>query len=343
MALLWFDGLNDSDASAKYDGNPSLSSVSNPRTGASGSTSTGKIVGSNSFSETLTFGSTTCIAGFGFRYESASATQQEVFSLMEGTTVHLKLTIEGTPTGIFKLYNGSGTLLATGATAIATGTGVGNWYFVELKAKVDSSTGLYELRINDAAEFSGSSANTRNGGTGIINKTRWGKTVSAGTFSFDDIYVLDDTGVEMNDFLGTATRVDTLFVTGAGDSAAWTPSAGANYACVDDVSSHNSDTDYVSAASTGLKDSYNVTDLSVTPAAIKAAYSFAYVRRDDAGVAKVKVKLRSSSVVSTESEQALTTAYAFYKSTMSTTDPNGSAAWSKAAVDALQVEIERTT
>ena len=65
------------------------------------------------------------------------------------------------------------------------------------------------------------------------------------TWDVDDLYVLDGTASTPanNDFLGDV-RVEGLDPNAAGSNAAWTPSAGANYACVNETPPTD-DTSYV--------------------------------------------------------------------------------------------------
>lgn len=344
MALLWFDGFNSGNSTEIVMSYDATSSTCNA--GTSGARSGGGHVTPNGSSQylkkTVTFSSTTAIVGIGVcnNLNATTASDREFLRIMEGTTTHLSLWIKGYPSYCIELRHGSGSVIATGTTPWPVGNTAADYRYVELKATI-SDSGTYEVRIEGVTEFSGS-ADTRNGGTGQPDLIHLTCSVSSYNLNLDDFYICDTSGADMNDFLGPGVRIDSLYANAAGDSAAWTPSAGANYTCVDETGANNGDTDYVSAASSALIDSYNCVDLSVTPSAIKAARAVVIARKDDVGTNTLKAKVRSGSTVSSETGKNLTTSYAAYNYSIVTTDPNTSAAWTKSGIDAVKIEIERT-
>ncbi len=71
---------------------------------------------------------------------------------------------------------------------------------------------------------------------------------------FDDFYRGNDQGSVNNNFLGDI-RIDVINPNGAGNYTDLTPSAGANYECVDETLLDSSD--YVEGANVAEKDSYS--------------------------------------------------------------------------------------
>jgi len=71
----------------------------------------------------------------------------------------------------------------------------------------------------------------------------------------------DDIVLDSADWIGN-TAIGGLAITGAGASAQWTPSAGDNYACVDEIPYN--DTDYNNTNTTNNKDTYALASF-VTP------------------------------------------------------------------------------
>ncbi len=132
------------------------------------------------------------------------------------------------------------------------------WYYIECKVKGGTSDGLFELRINEVVRYSGGPFdNVPTGGTNGINCV----DIVNGNYSFghvDDIYILNTSGSENNDFLGDI-RVDAIRPNGAGNYTQFIPSAGNNYECIDE--SQFDDSDYVEEQTLGDKDSYSYADV----------------------------------------------------------------------------------
>jgi hypothetical protein len=95
-------------------------------------------------------------------------------------------------------------VLKRGATTIATGPtelDFGVWYYVELQVTArDGTDGVYELRIDEVTEFSGSMVNLANTATDGVDVISF-SSASTNTL-WDDIYILDDQGGQNDDFLG---------------------------------------------------------------------------------------------------------------------------------------------
>ncbi len=133
---------------------------------------------------------------------------------------------------------------------------LGRWYYMEIKYKIHSSTGIAQFRLDEQLlmDFVGDTYYT------------YSTDVSYGQFQFydfynvgsewtqiDDLYFADTEGTENNDFLGDI-RIDTIHPNGAGNYSQLTPSAGNNYECIDETGYSSSD--YVEGANAGEKDSY---------------------------------------------------------------------------------------
>jgi hypothetical protein len=337
--LLFFCGFNANHLLDYDTGSGSAATAINPRSGNYACRMSSSIQYIN---KSLDFGSDSFVVGFGVRLATDSANARTVFRVYSGATVQLYLQISGSGSGnVMNLYRGDGTLLATGTTSFPVGTAVTDWRFVELKATIADAGGAYELRIDDLVEYSATAADTLNSGSATPTAIRLMTSVSVAT-EFDDLYVLDSTGVELNEPLTSAVRVLVLDAAAAGDFAQWTPLTSTNVSNVDETGTHDGDTTYNSAASTGLKDSFNCADLAFTPAAIKAVKGTVIARKDDVGSNSLQVRLRSNGVPTTEADHVLTTAYAAYSTQIAIANPDGGGAWTKGAVDALQIEYERT-
>lgn len=223
-------------------------------------------------------------------------------------------------------------------TTIATGTRVmpvGQWFHVEMKVFMHSSTGTVEVRINGITDINATGLNTMATGNNTVNRISWGITGQAGgNFNIDDIVVWDTSGSINTDFLGDC-RIQTLFPTGAGTTTNFTPSTGSNWQNVDD-NPYNDDTDYNSTATTSNKDTFATGDLSSTSGAVKAVQSIIRFRKDDAGSHAIRRVIRSSSTDYEGADVSVSNSYVWNREIIEA-DPATSAAWLISAVNAAEI------
>jgi hypothetical protein len=138
------------------------------------------------------------------------------------------------------------------------------------------------------------------------------------------------------------TRIWDTLPTGAGGTTEWTPSAGANWQCVDEQPS-NGDTDYVSAASAPLTDTYSCPAAATAGSIIYAVAVHATARKDDAGTNEVDGVLRSAGAnYAHGSPKPITASYARYR-WLWEADPATGLSWTVAGANAAQPGIRRTT
>jgi hypothetical protein len=337
MALLFMDGFDQYAAAADLDRRWS------DRSGALYDSSGGRFAGSgvayfntnsgNHLRKVLAAGVSTVIVGFAYRTSGNNAQYPSLLSLREGGTDHLILD-HNKNTYNLAVYRGA-TLLATASSPMALSA----WHHIEIKATIHDTNGAVEVRLNGVTVINVTNVDTRNGGaSGLINGVVLGVVggwVAVG--NYDDVYILDTSGSTNNDFLGDC-RIHTLVPSGAGSSTQLTPSAGANWQCVDETAM-NADTDFVSSATAGHVDLYAMGDLPTTPAAVRAVVVSAVVRKTDAGDRSMKAKLKSGATTATSSTKTLSTTYQI-DDTIHEVDPNTLGAWNKAAVDAIEAGVE---
>lgn len=285
----------------------------------------------------------TMIAGFGFKLGSqVTDSASGLCSFREGSTAHVSLGINtsrqltvwrGNPIG--------GTLLATSATALSKS----QWYVIEVEATVDDTTGSFRVWV-DGVEDTGLafSGDTKNGGTGVVDGFTLGglgNSASVGSTEkyFDDLYLADTSGTGVIARLGTAMSVQTLTVNAAGDEADFTPSAGSNFQCVDDVSPDD-DTTYVQSGTAGHQDLYNVTGLTGSPGSVAAVQVSVYAKKTDVGARSVKPLVKSNGTIGTGDAQSLTTSGYSGVVAVFQTDPDTAADWAVGDIASLQIGME---
>lgn len=337
MSLLYIDGfdLQDDTGWVRMQSSGPNYDTSNTRYGYGACMSL-----TNNMWQAKTFTpSSKVVVGLAVDHSTVTTTNQNFLELYgdSNATQHLCL----------RRTNGANTLqLYRGGTVIATSTGdvfVGTWQYIEISATIADSGGRVIVRVNGdvVIDFTG---DTKNGGTAASIDTvrlRCGFNSGTPTIRVDDLYVLDGVdsglaGMPNNDFLGDR-RVVTLRPNGAGSSTQFAPSAGANWQCVDEAPP--SATDYVASATTGQRDTYALEDLPAGVTVINALQNTVYALKSDAGSASLKPALKSGATVAYDPTVGLSASMTRY-STVRQADPATSAAWSAAAVNALEAGAE---
>lgn len=277
------------------------------------------------------------IVGGAFNVASTPGSGAILFQVREGTTVHLSLEYDGSDHLVLK-RGAAGTTLATGTTAVQTG----GYVCIELQFTIHDTTGSYELQIDGVTEFSGSGADTRNGGAGTWDRINYVGAVT--NTRLDDLYVCDDSGsAPLNTFLGPV-KIETLLAqAGNGSNTGLTPSTGSDHgALVDDtLNSPDGDTTYNESASVGDKDTYNMSDMSLT-GTVLAVVTVLYARKTDAAVRTVCPVIRHSGTDYDGSNIQPTTAYTWLEQVYGQ-NPGTSAAWASVAeVNAVEIGMKVT-
>lgn len=222
----------------------------------------------------------------------------------------------------------------------------GLWHHVELEMVINNSTGSAKLWIDGELQYNLSSIDTSDGATNISTFTRVrissGYDANASQFVWlDDIIVWDDSGTEFTGALPNKIhRINTLRPSGAGASAAFTPSAGSNFQNVDEQVA-NEDTDYNEQATTSSIDSFAFDDMSWTVDEIFGINIKSRAKFDTTG-ANFRNKMRISGTYYNGATVALTAAYAMYETIFNNDPSNTANNLTKAVIDAAEFGYERT-
>lgn len=227
-------------------------------------------------------------------------------------------------------------VLATSSVLIPV---VNVWHHIQAKIVVNNATGTVDLRLDGSpsANFSSGSINTRNGTANafanIINIT----STSPSLDGVDDFYAFNDQGAAPITWQGDVRAVQQVPTT---DSAiTWTRNTGPNNCLTVDDLRQDGDTTYVATNVVNNVDTYGLAALATTPSTVVAVVPRYIARMDDAGPHTVTAQLTSGGTTVTLSNYNTTSSYA-YQQAVYAQDPNTSAAWSAAAVNALLLSIK---
>jgi hypothetical protein len=343
MALLFIDSFDHyatADLNQKYTNVHSVHTIgAYGRFSTNGLRSSGSNVTPTALSRSIT-GTDVVFAGFALKYTNvADSSGESILSFNEDTTIHVDLRIK--PNGTLS-FTRNGTAIGTGTYAVSTGV----YNYIEAKVVIaDSPNGSVQLRVNGTTVISDSSLDTKNGGTGNINRVLLGfntnLTVGTNTVDFDDYYISDDAGsAPYNTFLGDC-RVEVLLPTGAGTTTDWSrggSDSGSNYGQVDETST-NSDTDYITTDVANEIDTYAMGNLATTGGTIYGVQTVLVARKDDAGSRSIAPVLRPASTDRVGTTVSLGDNYSV-NTEMFSLNPEDSAAWEIADVNGTEFGVK---
>lgn len=224
-------------------------------------------------------------------------------------------------------------------SASSSGLQIGVWSYLEVRMKCDGSVGTCTIRINGIEVLAATGLDTLFVSNVLTRFALAGKANDVGQYYVDDVVVMDINGAVNNDFLGDVT-VSAIYPNGAGSNTGWTPSAGANFECVDEAVV-NDDTDYNVTDAIDAKDTYAMGNCPVG-ADIRAVQLVAAVRKGTEGPGRVKLVTRSDGTDYDGAEQGIgSSSYAFLRE-IQETDPATDAAWLEAGFNAAEFGIKKT-
>lgn len=155
----------------------------------------------------------------------------------------------------------------------------------------------------------------------------------------DDIFIDQATAGEAANLPVPSSRFHPIWPNGAGSNTVWTPNSGLNYQAVDEHGANDGDTTYVATSSNGVKDSYNVTDVSAYPPGhdIKSVIVLPVAKASEVGPSiKAIVKTAAGELAGTA--QALSTAYVVRPHRFTSRPGGGS--WVASDITSLEIGVE---
>lgn len=263
---------------------------------------------------------------FQFHYYTPRDAGTEFFR-MSDSGVGLQLELRDVSGHALQLTR-NGTALAT----LAAGSLVGNtWYEFKIKFKI-ANTGGYCVVYQNGTEVINFSGDTQNTANARVNEiTILQSNVLPGIQSrFANIFCYSDVA----SFPQGELRYKRKLPSGAGTTTNFTPSTGSNYQCVDET--NPSTTDYVESTTPGNIDLYTIGNSLPSTDNVAFVIRETWALKTDAGARTLRQVTRSGGTNYESGNHTLTGTHAGYQ-TLYATDPNTSAAWTAANVNALEI------
>lgn len=286
---------------------------------------------------------TTLISGIAFAFNDRQRVVGSFLRFQEGSTVHVAVGFD--ESGYITAWRGDTTTLLVSTNKRALfGLGDKRWYYLEVQVTVSDTVGSISIWVDGQLISTTTNIDTRNGGTGIIDRvsvgfTASGQTVRTQTY-IDDFYCLDTTGTLNNSRLG-GVCCGTLTPT-ADSSVSWTPNAGTNNWSRVELADAGL---YVTSSTAGQRDLYVVTDYPDPPynINIKAVEVVAFALSDTNTADTMKLIIKpASTVYSTSTFPVNSSTYGSWRVfNVWELNPETSAAWTRSEVNALTLGIEK--
>lgn len=228
---------------------------------------------------------------------------------------------------LIEAYRGS-TLVDTGSASVT----VGSTYLIEVRVKIHDSTGRIQVKVDGISDidFTG---DTKPGADTQFNRIRLGAPTGLihGIAYFDNLIMDDAT------WIGD-TKIQKILPTGAGNSTGWTPSAGNNWACVDERPP--SDVDYVSINANDITDTYTAANMAGSIGSVKCVQIQSRTESEGAPTpTNLKLVVRSGAADYLSGNKAVPVIPKGLHNLWET-NPADSLAWEEADVNAMEIGIK---
>jgi hypothetical protein len=260
-----------------------------------------------------------------FRYRGSSAQYASSMCYFFNGTTQLARLRRNPSSGFLEIRRGTGygTVLATGAIAVNVGTPV----LIEVHYKPHNTEGVFQVKVGGILDidFTG---DTTDGATAIDAIRLGGDSGYYSSCWFDNV-VIDNAAWPGN------TKIQAIKPTGAGNSTQWTPSAGGNYQCVDEVPP--SESDFVSTNTIGHLDLYAAGDLVGTIGSVKCVQVQALAKAEGSpSPHNLQLAVRTNGADYFSDDKAVPSS-STQLSSLWEANPATSAPWQEAEVNAMEI------
>lgn len=352
MSILWADipsgsqGLYGSDHSLMLDGLYAevAMTLGDDPDGTIGAN--GRVLrswgGTNTYLRRVLGGAFTTV-GMGFRQWlfglPTTSARAPNYQLVNGSNT-VVATLQVNTDGTLRLYKGShfyGTLLAQTAAPVIVANA---WQHIEWWHTVDPVNGRSEVRIDGASAVIDFSGNTDLDGM-TLNQFRIYSTGDPTGFALKDIFAANGEGTENNDFVGPC---GVYWLPPEADiSSGWSRTTGAtDYEILDTTPPNDANYIYAGQGPIPAPAIVGCASLPDDIVGVRAVLPIMRARKSDGGDATVQMSLLSGADSDPGGVRAISTAFTYWFD-VSETDPSTLAPWTPAAVNAVQLQFNRTT
>ena len=263
-----------------------------------------------------------------FRYRGSSAQYASSMCYFFNGTTQLARLRRNPSSGFLEIRRGTGygTVLATGAIAVNVGTPV----LIEVHYKPHNTEGVFQVKVGGILDidFTG---DTTDGATAIDAIRLGGDSGYYSSCWFDNV-VIDNAAWPGN------TKIQAIKPTGAGNSTQWTPSAGGNYQCVDEVPP--SESDFVSTNTIGHLDLYAAGDLVGTIGSVKCVQLQALAKAEGSpSPHNLQLAVRTNGADYFSGDKAVPSS-STQLSNLWEANPATAAPWQEAEVNAMEIGVK---
>lgn len=274
-------------------------------------------------------------AAMSFQAATRTGASYGYFSFGSGTSDYLM--VQGSAGRLLSAYYTSANLLATAASP-AIVVGEGNWYVIEVWAKRGAVSGRIVVKVDGVTviDFTG------NTGTADFAHFRFHGQASDSIW-IDDVAINDTTGGVDDSWPGDGRII--ALRPNADSSVQWDGSDGNqvnNYALVDDPSTHDSDSTYVTTTVADEVDLYDVEASGLSGKTISRVWAEGIAKAtlgDGSGKFRLGIKTGGTEYWDDADQQLFSTYYP-YRTEEHTVNPSDSNPWDSTDLDAIQVGIK---
>lgn len=205
------------------------------------------------------------------------------------------------------------------------------WFYLEVRILIANAGGRCVAYL-DGQEIINFTGDTQPGATDQISWLRLNSSMAFRNMHIDDITV--DTAAFPGDI-----RYDGLFPNADAGPNQWNPSAATSfhYQLVDEKPA--SDADFVETSFSGFVEMYDLEDWDNTDKTPVVVVHWSRVSKSSAGGQRIVQRMQSGATLDQSAVKPLFTS-PFYINEIHNQDPNGPAAWTDAAIDALEIGQE---
>lgn len=263
---------------------------------------------------------------FAFLFHTDNASQKAILTVYNSGTLLVHIG-RNSSSGLLEANRGS-TLIDTGTNVLSVDT----TYLIEVRIKIADAGGIIQTKVNGILDidFTG---DTKTDANTQFNQVRLGYGPSGEwCYAYFDNFIMDDAG-----WIGD-TKIQALVPTGAGTTTGWTPSAGANWACVDEKPAN--DADYVSINANDVVDTYVAGNMVGTISAVKCVQIQSRAKTDGAPTpTNLKLVVRSGGTDYFSGDKTVPVAVKSLWNLWEA-NPADAGAWEEADVNAMEIGVK---